>query len=75
MASIQALTAKETTSKTHMQVHTNVESREMQPGRKPEPNWAETESGMNTLAESGMNKRNISRKGMHALLNSIESQY
>jgi hypothetical protein len=39
MASIQALTAKETTSKAHMQVHTNRESREKQPGRKPGPNW------------------------------------
>jgi hypothetical protein len=25
-----------------MQVHTNKESRENQPGRKPGPNWAET---------------------------------
>jgi hypothetical protein len=30
---IQALTVKETTSKAHMQVHTNKESREKQPGR------------------------------------------
>jgi hypothetical protein len=37
---IQALTVKETTSKAHMQVHTNKESREKQPGRKPGPNWA-----------------------------------
>jgi hypothetical protein len=45
MASIQALTAKETTSKAHMQVHTNEESREKQPGRKPRPNWAKTSPG------------------------------
>jgi hypothetical protein len=31
---IQALTVKETTSKTHMQVHTNKESREKQAWRK-----------------------------------------
>jgi hypothetical protein len=30
---IQALTVKETTSKAHMQVHTNKESHEKQPGR------------------------------------------
>jgi hypothetical protein len=34
---IEALTVKETTSKPHMQVHTNKESHEKQPGR----NWAE----------------------------------
>jgi hypothetical protein len=28
-----------------MQVHTNKESREKQPGRKPGPNWAETGLG------------------------------
>jgi hypothetical protein len=39
---IQALTAKETTSKAHMQVHTNKESREKQPRKKPRPNRAET---------------------------------
>jgi hypothetical protein len=32
MASIEALIAKETTSKAHIQVHTNKESREKQPG-------------------------------------------
>jgi hypothetical protein len=39
---IQALTVKETTSKAHMQVHTNKESCKKQPGRKPEPKraWA-----------------------------------
>jgi hypothetical protein len=36
IARIQALTVKETTSKAHMQVHINKESREKQPGRKPE---------------------------------------
>jgi hypothetical protein len=41
MARIQALTVKETMSKAHMQVHTNKESREKQPGRRPGPNWAE----------------------------------
>jgi hypothetical protein len=44
MASIQALTVKETTSKAHMQVHTNEESREKQPGRKLGPNWADRPS-------------------------------
>jgi hypothetical protein len=38
MASIQALTAKEMTSKAHMQVHKNRESREKQQGKKPGPN-------------------------------------
>jgi hypothetical protein len=39
---IQALTVKETTSKAHMQVHTNKESCEKQSGKKPGPNRAET---------------------------------
>jgi hypothetical protein len=39
MESIQALTAKEMTSKAHMQVHTKEESREKQAGRKSGPNW------------------------------------
>jgi hypothetical protein len=34
IARIQALTVKEMTSKAHMQVHTNKESREKQPERK-----------------------------------------
>jgi hypothetical protein len=34
IARIQALTVKETTSKAHMQVHTNKESCKKQPGRK-----------------------------------------
>jgi hypothetical protein len=42
---IQALTVKETTSKAHMQVHTNKESREKQPGKKPGPNQAKTGLG------------------------------
>jgi hypothetical protein len=42
---IQGLTAKETTSKAHMQVHTNKESRENQPGKKLGPNRAETGLG------------------------------
>jgi hypothetical protein len=32
-------------SKAHMQVHTNRESREKQPGQIPGPNWAETGPG------------------------------
>jgi hypothetical protein len=46
IARIQALTMKETTSKAHMQVHTNKESREKQPGRKPGPKraWADRPS-------------------------------
>jgi hypothetical protein len=38
IARIQALTVKETTSKAHMQVHTNKESHEKQSGR----NWGRT---------------------------------
>jgi hypothetical protein len=45
MASIQALTAKEMTSKAHMQVHTKEESREKQAGRKSGPNWDKTGPG------------------------------
>jgi hypothetical protein len=44
IARIQALTVKETTSKAHMQVHTNKGSREKQPGRKPGPNRADRPS-------------------------------
>jgi hypothetical protein len=40
IARIQALTAKETTSKAHMQVHTSKESREKQAWRKPGPEQA-----------------------------------
>jgi hypothetical protein len=42
IARIQALTVKETASKAHMQVHTNKESHEKQPGRKPGPKRAKT---------------------------------
>jgi hypothetical protein len=45
---IQALPVKEMTSKAHMQVHTNKESCEKQPGRKPGPNRAETGLGRPT---------------------------
>jgi hypothetical protein len=46
IARIQALTVKETTSKAHMQVHTNKESHEKHPGRKPGPKraWADRPS-------------------------------
>jgi hypothetical protein len=37
---MQALTVNETTSKAHMKVHTNKESREKQAWRKPGPNRA-----------------------------------
>jgi hypothetical protein len=48
---IQALTVKETTSKTHMQVHTNKESREKQLGKKPGPYRAETGLGRPAWAD------------------------
>jgi hypothetical protein len=48
---IQALTVKETTTKAHMQVHINKESREKQPGRKSGPNRAETGLGRPALAD------------------------
>jgi hypothetical protein len=51
IARIQALTVKETTSKAHMQVHTNKESREKQPGRKPGPNRVETGLGWPAWAD------------------------
>jgi hypothetical protein len=57
MASIQALTAKETTSKAYMQVHTNEESREKQPGKKPGPNWAETGPGRSAQPVPGPVRR------------------
>jgi hypothetical protein len=50
IARIQALTAKETTSKAHMQVHKNKESRGKQPRRKPGPNRAETGLGWSAEA-------------------------
>jgi hypothetical protein len=49
IARIQALTMKETTPKAHMQVHTNKESCEKQPRRKPGPTWAEM--GLGRLAQ------------------------
>jgi hypothetical protein len=45
IARIQALTAKETTSKAHMQVHTNKESCMKQLERKLGPNWAKIGPG------------------------------
>jgi hypothetical protein len=51
IASIQALTAKETTSKAHMQVHTNKKSCEKQPGWKPGPNRIETGLGRPSWAD------------------------
>jgi hypothetical protein len=42
---IQALTVKKMTSKVHMQVHTNKESREKQLGRKPGSNQDKTGLG------------------------------
>jgi hypothetical protein len=46
-----ALTVKEMTSKAHMQVHTNEESREKRPGRKQGSNWAETGLGRPSWAD------------------------
>jgi hypothetical protein len=51
IARIQALTVKETTSKAHMQVHTNKESYKKQPGRKPGPNQAEMGLGRQAWAD------------------------
>jgi hypothetical protein len=48
---MQALTMKETTSKAHMQVHTNKESHEKQLGKKPGPNRAETSLGRPAWAD------------------------
>jgi hypothetical protein len=42
---------KETTSKGHMQVHTNKGSREKQPGRKPGPNRDEMGLGRPSWAD------------------------
>jgi 4'-phosphopantetheinyl transferase EntD len=50
---IQALTMNEMMSKAHMQVHTNKELREKQPGKKPVPNRAETGLGQPTQPISG----------------------
>jgi hypothetical protein len=51
IARIQALTVKETLSNAHMQVHTNKESREKQPGRKSGPNRVETGLGQPAWAD------------------------
>jgi hypothetical protein len=51
IARVQALTVKETTSKAHMQMHTNKESREKQPRRKPGPNRAKTGLGRPVWAD------------------------
>jgi hypothetical protein len=51
IARIQALTVKETTSKAHMQVHTNKGSREKQQGRKPGPNRTEVGLGRPAWAD------------------------
>jgi hypothetical protein len=51
IARIQALTVKETTSKAHMQVHTNKGLREKQPGTKLGPNWAEMGLGRPAWAD------------------------
>jgi hypothetical protein len=48
---IQALTVKETTSKVHMQVHTNKGLREKQSGKKPGPKRAETGLGRPAWAD------------------------
>jgi hypothetical protein len=54
---IQALTAKETSSKAHMQVHANKESREKQAWRKPGPNQAETSLGRPAQPIPGLVRR------------------
>jgi hypothetical protein len=54
IARIQALTVKETTSKAHMQVHTNKGSRENQPGRKPGPNRTEIGLGRPSRPTPGL---------------------
>jgi hypothetical protein len=56
---IQALTVKETMSKAHMQVHTNKESHEKQPGRKPGPNRAEMVLGRPAQPTPGRVRRPI----------------
>jgi hypothetical protein len=50
IARIQALTVKETTSKAHMQVHTNKESCKTQPGRNTGPN--RPRKGLGRLTQS-----------------------
>jgi hypothetical protein len=59
IARIQALTMKETTSKAHMQVHTNKESHEKQSGRKPGPNRAEMGLGRPAQPAPGPVRRRL----------------
>jgi hypothetical protein len=51
IARIQALIVKETTSKAHMQAHTNKESHEKQSGRITGSNRAETSLGQSAWAD------------------------
>jgi hypothetical protein len=51
IARIHALTVKETTSKAHMQVHTNKESCKKQPGRNTGPNWPKKDLGRSAQSE------------------------
>jgi hypothetical protein len=60
IARIQALTVKEIMSKANMQVHTNKESREKQPGRKLGPNRAETGQGRLAQPTPNLVRRPIS---------------
>jgi hypothetical protein len=55
IARIQALTVKEMMSKAHMQVHTNKESCEKQPGRNTGPNWPR--KGLGWPAQSDQPRR------------------
>jgi hypothetical protein len=61
IARIQALIVKETTSKAHMQVHTNKESCKKQPGRKPGPNQAEMDLGRPAQPTPGPVRRPFAR--------------
>jgi hypothetical protein len=54
IARIQALIVNETTSKAHMQVHTNKESCKKQPGRKTGPDQAEMGLGRPTQPTLGL---------------------
>jgi hypothetical protein len=59
IARIQALTVKETTSKAHMQVHTNKESCKKQPGRNTGPN--RPRKGLDWSAQSDQPRGLLSR--------------
>jgi hypothetical protein len=61
IARIQALTVKETTSKAHMQVHTNKESCKKQPRRKMGPN--QPRKGLGRSACSDRPRRLLARFG------------